>query len=53
MEFVDDITPLLITYNGIQNIERTLARLGWAKQLLVVTAAVRVAHWTCLPGTPA
>ena len=36
MEFVDDITPLLITYNGIQNIERTLARLGWAKQLLVV-----------------
>jgi glycosyltransferase involved in cell wall biosynthesis len=36
MEFVDDVTPLLITYNEIQNIGRTLAKLDWAKQVLVV-----------------
>jgi glycosyltransferase involved in cell wall biosynthesis len=36
MAFVDDITPFLITYNEIQNIERTLAKLGWARRILVV-----------------
>jgi glycosyltransferase involved in cell wall biosynthesis len=36
MAFVDDITPLLITFNEIQNIERTLARLDWARQILVI-----------------
>src|SRR5215510_5257772 len=36
MALVDDITPLLITYNEIANIERTLARLGWARRILVI-----------------
>lgn len=36
MGFQDDITPLLITFNEIQNIARTLGRLGWAKRIVVV-----------------
>jgi glycosyltransferase involved in cell wall biosynthesis len=36
MSFVDDITPLLITYDEIQNIGRTLAKLGWARRIVVV-----------------
>jgi glycosyltransferase involved in cell wall biosynthesis len=36
MALIDDITPLLITYNEIANIERTLAKLGWAKRILVI-----------------
>jgi len=36
MDFLDDITPLLITYNEIANIERTLAPLAWAKRIVVV-----------------
>jgi glycosyltransferase involved in cell wall biosynthesis len=36
MAFVDDITPLLITYNEIANIERSLAALAWAKRIVVI-----------------
>ena len=36
MAIVPDITPLLITYNEIQNIERTLAQLGWARRIVVI-----------------
>lgn len=36
MALLDDTTPLLITFNEIQNIERTLARLGWAKRIVVI-----------------
>ncbi|SKA15103.1 Glycosyltransferase involved in cell wall bisynthesis [Enhydrobacter aerosaccus] len=36
MEFIDNVTPLLITYNEIENIERTLAPLGWAHRIVVV-----------------
>lgn len=36
MAFRDDITPLLITYNEIQNIERTLAPLAWARRIVVI-----------------
>jgi glycosyltransferase involved in cell wall biosynthesis len=36
MAFLDDTTPLLITYNEIRNIERTLAPLGWAKRIVVI-----------------
>ncbi|MBM3649822.1 MAG: glycosyltransferase, partial [Alphaproteobacteria bacterium] len=32
----DATTPLLITFNEIQNIERTLAKLGWARRIVVV-----------------
>ncbi|MFO1160950.1 MAG: glycosyltransferase family 2 protein [Reyranellaceae bacterium] len=36
MAFIDDITPLLITFNEIQNIERTLGKLGWARRIVVI-----------------
>jgi glycosyltransferase involved in cell wall biosynthesis len=36
MAFLDDLTPLVITYNEIANIERTLSKLGWAKRIVVI-----------------
>jgi len=36
MDLRADITPLLITFNEIANIERTLAKLGWAKRIVVI-----------------
>lgn len=33
---LEKITPLLITFNEAANIERTLQRLTWAKQIIVV-----------------
>ena len=33
---LDDITPLILTYNEAPNIARTLARLSWAKDIVVV-----------------
>jgi glycosyltransferase involved in cell wall biosynthesis len=36
MGLQDDVTPLLITFNEIQNIGRTVGRLGWAKRIVVV-----------------
>lgn len=36
MDLRTDITPLLITFNEIANIERTLAKLGWAKRIVVI-----------------
>src|SRR5258708_5729935 len=33
---LDEITPVLLTYNEEQNIGRTLSRLGWAKDIIVV-----------------
>lgn len=36
MPFTDSITPLLITYDEIANIERTLAPLGWARRIVVI-----------------
>lgn len=33
---LDDITPLVLTYNEAPNIARCLERLGWAKRVLVV-----------------
>ncbi len=31
-----DVTPLLITYNEAQNIGRTLARLAWARRIVII-----------------
>jgi glycosyltransferase involved in cell wall biosynthesis len=36
MAFLDDITPLLITYDEIKNIERTLGALAWARRIVIV-----------------
>ena len=33
---LDNITPVLLTYNEERNIGRTLERLGWAKDIVVV-----------------
>jgi glycosyltransferase involved in cell wall biosynthesis len=32
----DQITPLILTYNELPNIERTLAKLAWAKRIIVI-----------------
>ena len=36
MGLQDDTTPLLITFNEIQNIARTIGRLGWAGRIVVI-----------------
>ena len=36
MKFLDGVTPLIITYNEIANIERTLAPLAWARRIVVI-----------------
>ena len=36
MAFLDDITPLLITHDEIANIQRTLAKLSWARRVVVI-----------------
>lgn len=33
---LDDITPVILTYNEAPNIARTLAKLGWAREIVVV-----------------
>jgi len=33
---LDEITPVLLTYNEAPNIVRTLSRLGWARDIVVV-----------------
>lgn len=33
---LDDITPLILTYNEEANLPRTLAALSWARQILIV-----------------
>ena len=35
-DILNKITPLILTYNESPNIERTLAKLSWAKQIVVV-----------------
>jgi glycosyltransferase involved in cell wall biosynthesis len=35
-DFLDDVTPMVITYNEEANIARTLARLAWARRILVI-----------------
>ena len=36
MPRLDDITPLILTWNEAPNLERTLARLGWAREVVIV-----------------
>ncbi|KKJ00273.1 hypothetical protein PROH_11335 [Prochlorothrix hollandica PCC 9006 = CALU 1027] len=31
-----DITPLILTYNEEENIDRTLSKLTWASQILII-----------------
>src|SRR5580765_6230815 len=34
--FMDDVTPMVLTFNEAPNIVRTLEKLTWARQILVV-----------------
>jgi glycosyltransferase involved in cell wall biosynthesis len=36
MNMIDDITPLIITYNEEPNLARTLAQLVWARRIVVI-----------------
>ena len=36
LTMLDDITPLVITYNEAPNIARTLDRLLWARRIVVI-----------------
>jgi glycosyltransferase involved in cell wall biosynthesis len=33
---LDDITPVILTYNEEQNLDRTLAALEWARDIVIV-----------------
>jgi glycosyltransferase involved in cell wall biosynthesis len=51
MAFIDHITPLLITYDEIQNIERTLAKLTWARRIVVIDSGSTDGTLEALAGT--
>jgi len=36
MDFLSQITPVMLTWNEAANLERSLARLDWAKEIVVV-----------------
>ena len=36
MNLLDNITPLILTFNEAPNIRRTLEKLGWAKRILML-----------------
>ncbi len=36
MPRLDDITPLILTWNEAPNLARTLARLGWAREVVII-----------------
>ena len=44
-DFLDDVTPIVITYNEEANIARTLARLGWARKSWFSTAGAPMRLW--------
>ncbi|MBF2055991.1 MAG: glycosyltransferase family 2 protein [Cyanobacterium sp. T60_A2020_053] len=35
-QFLDHVTPLILTYNEEANIQRTLQRLTWAKEIVII-----------------
>lgn len=40
-EFLDHVTPLLITFDEMANLERTLESLAWARQIVAVDSGSR------------
>jgi glycosyltransferase involved in cell wall biosynthesis len=49
---LDHITPVLLTHNEEQNIGRTLSRLGWAKDIVVVDSGSTDGTLTILAAHP-
>jgi glycosyltransferase involved in cell wall biosynthesis len=49
---LDHITPVLLTHNEEQNIGRTLSRLGWAKDIVVVDSGSTDETLTILAACP-
>lgn len=52
MEFIDNVTPLLITYNEIDNIARTLGPLDWARRIVVIDSGSTDGTLDVLAGDP-
>ena len=48
----DHITPLIITYNEAPNIARTVAKLSWAKRIVVIDSGSTDATLDMLRGFP-
>jgi glycosyltransferase involved in cell wall biosynthesis len=48
----DHITPLIITYNEAPNIARTVAKLSWAKRIVVIDSGSTDATLELLRGFP-
>jgi glycosyltransferase involved in cell wall biosynthesis len=49
---LDDITPVILTYNEAPNIARTLAKLGWAREIVVVDSGSTDATLSILKADP-
>ena len=49
---LDHITPVLLTYNEEENIRRTLSRLGWAKDIVIVDSGSTDGTLAILAGFP-
>src|SRR5437879_12162255 len=49
---LDDITPLIITYNEASNIRRTLDKLLWARRIVVVDSGSTDETLDILRGYP-
>jgi glycosyltransferase involved in cell wall biosynthesis len=52
VRMLDHITPVLLTHNEEQNIGRTLSRLGWAKDIVVVDSGSTDGTLTILAACP-
>ena len=50
--FLDEVTPLIITFNEEANIERTLSALAWAKRIVVVDSGSTDATLALLARDP-
>jgi glycosyltransferase involved in cell wall biosynthesis len=49
---LEQITPILLTYNENRNMDRTLAHLGWAKDIVVVDSGSTDGTLTTLENFP-